>query len=205
MEIRYTFLDRTSDYSPVRHIFPPTYTLCPSEQVDECEGLNCSTCNGFLCLNADIEIEHKNNINYKYWVNYALKQTGMLSHMRQTQGPIQVDMDTVKLILSLFDAEDSSLRHSWEIPLVGDELIFVTAVPPSGFWRIAFTFVFEDTLGNRYIGSARDDFTQSAGDTWECQDYVFPDAYITFAGYNAPTDVDTVCPGENCTLVVYEP
>ena len=51
-----------------------------------------------------------------------------------------VYMNSVQLIMTIYDAKDHSLQHSWELPLIGDELVFVTAVPMSGFWRIVFTF-----------------------------------------------------------------
>lgn len=203
MEIRYSFLDRSSENSPIHHIFPPTYTYCPSDTDEECEGIQCSSCNDLICLKADIEVEHRNNINYKYWVNYALKQSGLESQVRDmSKGiPLSINVRSVHLYMTLYNSSLINMQHTWEIPLIGDELIFATAVPRNGFWRILYTFVFKDNIGNTYIGSSHDSFTQSIGDIWECQQFIFPEAYIIYAGRDAPSiDID-ICPSTTCTLI----
>lgn len=194
VDIRYRFLDRSSGHSPFRHILAPAYTLCDKTTTNVPAG----GCNGSMCLNADMEIEHRNNIDYEYWVNYALNQIGMTSNT-----PIIVDVDSARLFMTIFNRGTKS-QHTWELPLVGDEMVFVTSVPASAYWRILFTFTFIDTMGNKYVGTAFDDFAQSPGDVWECQEYKFPNAYITFAGYSAPMDVQNGCPGQNCTIVPYQ-
>lgn len=194
--IRYRFLDRSSSQSPFHHIFDPTYAYC-TDTSREIQGNVCSK--DRICLRVDMEIEHKNNINYLYWIRYALMQNGM--HISSIN-PITVDPQSVVLYITIHNQNEKNSIHTWKIPLIGSELIFATSVLRNGYWRIMYTFSFKDNIGNTYIGNAYDDFSESSSNAWECQGYMFPDAYVTFTGSDAPIDtIPSICPSSSCTVV----
>lgn len=169
--IFFDFLDRSGVYSPIRHIYAPTYKICDQnikrEQNIECDG---------LCLLIDIEIEHRRNIDYQYWADYALKQNGIQKQIGT------INPEETQIYMTIYDEEQTDLYQTWQLPLVAKELIFATTVPRSGYWRVGFTFLFKDNMGNLFIGQSHDDFAQNTGLLWECRDFVFPNAFITFAG-----------------------
>lgn len=188
--IRYRFLDRSSSQSPIHHIFDPSYTYCTTSFGKECSIDR-------ICLRIDIEVEHRNNIDYAYWISYALKQNGINPGI----GSYKINPANTSFYMTIYNQRQANTSYTWKIPLIGNELIFATSVPRNGYWRVMFTFVFkDDNLGNTYIGNAYDDFSESPSDVWECQNYKFPDAYITFTGIDAP-NLNLVCPGPTCAIV----